>query len=954
MFTLKISKSLFHFLGVCSLVFTALSACNGIDLSGSAGSQGEQAGQGEEVNTQPEVDLVAVEAQLLVFVSPGEFNMGSTDEDLNAGDDEFPLHTVRLPGFLIHGHEVTNSFYQQCVEDGDCTPPTISDDGPSKFYDDPNYGDNPVVGVDWFQAKAYCEYVDMRLPTEAEWEYAARSDTGFLYPWGDSQPTEELANTSGINNDRFPEEPQTDDVDLRPDGESEYELRDMAGNVMEWVADWYDPNYYEVSPSVNPQGPGDDEGLTEKVVRGGGWNSTPEDARSADRFALDPLTTREDLGFRCIPKGQNRAMAPFCVETGTPFCVPRGGDTPGDEDCEPVAPPTINRIAAGCPNDDGTITVILDTDASPDEVGATFYGNDFNCVEDGGVLICTGPRPPTNANINFTMCVGANGQTGNHNGNGLVAFVPQTAKPAGNSLVTFDAAPSAPSAAPLVTFDDYQSETDPNDLDVYCGEYETFNTSTGQCERTDDGCPQGTTWTEFGCTPDDGGNECGDWDYNLETGYCEPPGGGDEGLCAEGYFFDESINCCNYIPEDNFGCEEGYYYNYEYDRCWPTTDEGCEPGYVFDYEQGCVPGDDGGQNGEIPGQTTIPTDDDGCPPFTGLASFDNRTCEPTGDDNKDQTTDDGYDYGVSQTEPPCHEGQVRNANGVCETPDDGSDEYDRCSEIGGVYVDGQCYTDDDGCGPGYYMDTLTEQCIPTGGQCNPGSVYNSEYECCTPDNYCPGGEDDFQSEIPGTTTLTAYDPGYPNGYNPESGFCDPGDDGECLPGYIFDTSQNTCVPTDDGGQPDCGPNGYWDTSSETCVPYDDDGCEVGEYDTGQGCVPYDDYDTSNGNCPLGYYYDTSQEGCVPGETTVPGVPGQTTSTTSSCDEGCTTVTVYVDACETPQDFDPCADVPGTRYDDVTDSCVPRDNEVCEEVCTAGYFDTSSNRYVCTAYETVCK
>ena len=159
------------------------------------------------------------------------------------------------------------------------------------FVNDPDFngGDYPVVGVSWYDAETYCKWVDARLPTEAEWEYAARGPEGRTYPWGNEDPACDLAQYRGCSGRTVP-------VGSLPDGASWCGALDLAGNVWEWVADWYADDYYERSPTQNPRGPKKE--IT-KVVRGGSWPIDRYAVRSATRSWNLPDFRNELSGFRC-------------------------------------------------------------------------------------------------------------------------------------------------------------------------------------------------------------------------------------------------------------------------------------------------------------------------------------------------------------------------------------------------------------------------------------------------------------------------------------------------------------------------------------------------------------------------------------------------------------------------------------------------------------------------------
>jgi serine/threonine-protein kinase len=226
---------------------------------------------------------------VMVFVPGGTFQMGSAEGDLGASSPEFPQHAVTLDGFWIDGTEVTNAQYDRCVETGQCWPAGFAED------EERTGEDYPVETVSWYNAVTYCEWAGGRLPTEAEWEYAARGPDGHLYPWGDQAPTTDLCT---FDNNVI----GTTSVGAHPAGASWCGALDMAGNVAEWMADWYDESYYEGSPDQNPTGPAEGEF---KVVRGGSWGSDEVGVRAADRsYHIPPDHIYGGVGFRCVTDQQ--------------------------------------------------------------------------------------------------------------------------------------------------------------------------------------------------------------------------------------------------------------------------------------------------------------------------------------------------------------------------------------------------------------------------------------------------------------------------------------------------------------------------------------------------------------------------------------------------------------------------------------------------------------------------
>ncbi|MGH7166887.1 MAG: formylglycine-generating enzyme family protein [Nitrospiraceae bacterium] len=232
----------------------------------------------------------------MVLVPAGPFPMGVPPGDRDGGRDEYPRHEVSLDAYSIDTFEVTNGRYLEFVKGtGHRTPQHPSDPSRNLWQGGlkpESIADRPVVNVDWFDAEAYCQWAGKRLPIEAEWEKAARGTDDRRFPWGNVEPTHGHLNY----NQRWQGEKTLTPVGSYKAGKSPYGAHDMAGNVWEWVADWYDPLYYEKSPARNPKGP---ETGTQKVLRSSGWEVETPLVRSFTRVNSDPLNRNASTGFRC-------------------------------------------------------------------------------------------------------------------------------------------------------------------------------------------------------------------------------------------------------------------------------------------------------------------------------------------------------------------------------------------------------------------------------------------------------------------------------------------------------------------------------------------------------------------------------------------------------------------------------------------------------------------------------
>jgi formylglycine-generating enzyme required for sulfatase activity len=243
----------------------------------------------------------------MVYIPAGEFTMGSDDGE----PDEGPAHEVYLDAYWMDLTEITNAMYALCVETGGCDPPLeTSSYTHVNYFGNPLFADYPVIFVNWSMADAYCQWAGARLPTEAEWEKAVRSEDARLYPWGEEWDVRayKRLNFADKNNSEMASDLISDDgyrdtapVGSYPTGKSPYGIYDLAGNVWEWVVDWYDPLYYNDSPQDNPTGPTEQtEEISMRSMRGGGWVAANENVfHTFNRHGVEPENFSSSIGFRC-------------------------------------------------------------------------------------------------------------------------------------------------------------------------------------------------------------------------------------------------------------------------------------------------------------------------------------------------------------------------------------------------------------------------------------------------------------------------------------------------------------------------------------------------------------------------------------------------------------------------------------------------------------------------------
>jgi formylglycine-generating enzyme required for sulfatase activity len=463
-----------------------------------------------------------IDGSKLVYIPASEFVMG------NGGFDA-PVRAVAVDSFWMYQTKVTNRMYAQCVAVGACSAPNQELGGP--VYSNPEYANHPVVGVSWDQSQAYCGWTQGQLPTEAQWEKAARGVDGGIYPWGNDEPACDLLNLSYCLG-------RTSEVDAFVGGASPYGLYDMAGNIFEWVNDWYGEAYYSSAPSSNPSGP---ESGQYRSVRGSSFETDFDQIESAIRHYLNPSNHRRDTGFRCAVSTP-QVFAPYCQ---TAAYVPTGVIVANG--CEL---PQTKVAGQYCAAGNSFATIALPFDAIYDA------GDDLKCEEavvDGQrILTCRGPKAKE-ATSEVTVC------------NPTCSNSP-------------DVTGAVPTCDPGYTLDTASSSCN----------YSPIVASVGVA-----GCPAGYVLSDRGgqqsCVVGTNVNgECPAGLYfDTLANRCVAP----NGLADAPYGIDNPT----LAAQSYLGCAAGFNYNETFQCCQAVTGgtyPGCSPGSTFNAELGaCSPGE---------------------------------------------------------------------------------------------------------------------------------------------------------------------------------------------------------------------------------------------------------------------------------------------------------------------------------------------------------------------------
>ncbi len=381
---MKLSRSLSLLIGVLAFFLVAAFSCTPTPIPVQITEGG--------LECQPVTPPDGAET---ILIPSSTYKMGSPAGTPGAAEDEMPQHDVELTCFNIYKEEVTNAMYKACVDAGICFGIQPVEDTLSALAEDPAYADKPAVGVDYNMATQYCEWIGGRLPTEAEWEYAALQNTGKTFPWGDDPADCDHANFAGCSdpNDTF-------EVGTLAKGESPFKVQDLAGNAWEWVFDWYAEEYYASSPTSNPVGPS--EGET-KVARGGSFNSIADMLDSTNRHAGNPYNAYANVGFRCVIGSGLTLPADYNPPDRKLHYIPPGNSIDGGDPNDPNHPVSyLSTLPLNCPDANANLHVSIKFGIASDPTVDSFSLNGIAYTCDpldtvNHLLTCSGPVPAPDA-----------------------------------------------------------------------------------------------------------------------------------------------------------------------------------------------------------------------------------------------------------------------------------------------------------------------------------------------------------------------------------------------------------------------------------------------------------------------------------------------------------------------------------------------------------------------------
>ncbi len=465
-----------------------------------------------------------VDGSTLVYIPAGDFTMG---DGVNA-----LAHNVTLDEYWIQQTKVTNRMYEQCLKVGACTAPTQVLGGP--VFSNPEFGSHPVVGVTWAQAQNYCAWIQGGLPTEAQWEKAARGTGENVYPWGNNAPTCNLLNFTNCYE-------TTSGVESFAAGASPFGLLDMAGNAFEWISDWYAETYYGNSPLANPTGP---ESGQYRVVRGSSFETDNSQVASAIRRFNEPGDSERDTGFRCVVSDP-QPMAPYCQLSA--FI------------------PTGVKVASSCQLPEGVVT---DQYCAQGETyakvnlsfGSTWKvrGTRLICTEaiSGGIrqLTCAGPETIESTNEVVVCNPACSNST-------LVEGV----SPACDSGYTLDPSTGMCNYTPIL------GQAGVAGCPVGYSMMERSGQQTCVINKDANGfCPAGLYFDDLAgmCAPANGETSA---PYGIDNSSLAAQ---TYAGCAAGYTYNEGFQCCQTLTGGTYpGCAPGTVFNSEAGACIPSATE---------------------------------------------------------------------------------------------------------------------------------------------------------------------------------------------------------------------------------------------------------------------------------------------------------------------------------------------------------------------------------------------